>query len=1229
MHPLLQRQLKRLGLQTDHLPSNLVTWQQLLQQVSQIYDEIDRERSISLDRSPPQLENSQLRHSPTDLAAERNALVQLMSSLGAGLCMLDLSGVLVSMNREAEQLLGWCEAELLGQALFQQIAPGTQLAQCNFPDYFNQPQHHPSFQSNDSQFIQKNGKILPVSFVINPIKNDRELMGFLLIFFDVSEQKKAQFEAEQSLSLLQATFNATDAGILALDRQGKVCNFNQKFIEMWDIPNTLLESSPDQSVLTHVLRQLKNPPQFLQTIMQLSAEPQIPTYDIVEFIDRRIFEVYSHPSKVGGKSVGRVWSFRDITERKRVERALQYRVEFEDLITNLSTYFISLDTEEIDQGIEQALQKISVFLEVDRSYIYIFSDRERSMRSIYQWAAQSEYSMHDSINQNLSEDLVKLIGSRLDSALMQLYPNNIPWIFKQLNQLKNIYLYRDTMPDSAQADLRYLQKFHQQNYKRNNQNSDPLKNIQYLTIIPLICQKSLVGFLRFDLHSDYSWSGDRITLLKMVAEMFSNTIERKRTEVVLRRTETKYRSIFENAAEGIFQTTPEGSYLSANPALARILGYDSPADLIENVTDINTQLYVKPSRRAEFITTMNAEPSISGFESTVYRKDRRKIWISENVRVVKDVTGRIVCYEGTVEDITRSKKAAEELKQAKEAAIAANRAKSTFLANMSHELRTPLNAIIGYSEILAEESEDLGYSDLVPDLERIRSAGRNLLTLINDILDISKIEAGRMDLYIEMFSIPALIESVVNTAQPLIDKNRNHLAIDCQADLTCMSADVTKVRQVLLNLLSNAAKFTTEGQVTLTTRWYDRELSPPNHVPNSSPIEERFVQFQVRDHGIGMSIEQQKQLFQPFTQGDASTTRRYGGTGLGLTISQRFCQMMGGYITVKSEPNKGSTFTVVLPVEVKNLTSAPSEDPTHEPPETTVPESIQPPTVSPSSTLANQQSRAARTGIVLVIDDDPISRDLILRSLNVEPLQIKVASSGQEGLHLARVLQPDVITLDIMMPDMDGWSVLSLLKADPVLADIPVIVISFIGDESRGFALGASDYLTKPVDGKRLGSLLQKYHPHRYLGQAHTVREILVIEDEEITRQTLRQLLEHDGWQVTEAPNSTVALQQLNQYLPDLILMDLVLPERDGLELISQLKQHPLWHQIPIIVITTAELKPEERSQLTGYVEQVLQKGSYQPDELLLDIRELVNASLKQIPTDSLDVNSISVNTQL
>jgi PAS domain S-box-containing protein len=1236
MHPLLKRQLKRLALSENTPPSNAVAWQEFLDRISRSYTEADQERylverSLTLSsREMLQLYEHQRQETETRLATERDRLQAVISSLGAGLCILDPKGCLLSINPEAERLLGWKQTELLGQPLLQHIAPDSKLSSVDFPSTFQDGLDCSSsatcdpqiLKSSDDQFLCRNHQILAVSYVLNPILDHETLIGAVLIFLDITDRKRAQLEAERSLSLLQATFNATDAGIVALDRHGKVCNFNQKFVEMWQIPEAMLYSPNRQSALTFVLRQLKYPPRFLNTVMQLSAEPKTPTYDIVEFKDSRIFEVYSHPSKVGEKIVGRVWSFRDITERKRVEKSLKHRVEFEQLITNLSTYFISLSTEEIDHGIEQALQKISTFIGVDRGYIYLFPDDESLIKSFYEWKKDSnktDLPEESTAALPKKNKLINILEDRLNpNSNEKLNPSEIPWIMQHLNQLKSIHLLADDLSEKAQSDLQYLQQFHSKDSLFEPPKKS-LENLQYLSIIPLVCSKSVVGFLRFDaLNSAFTWSSDSVALLKMVAEMFSNAIQRKRTEAVLRQTEAKYRSIFENAAEGICQTTPQGRYLSANPALARILGYASPSALIEGITDINQQLYVKPNRRAEFIAAMQANPVVSGFESQVYRQDGSIIWISENSRAVRDATGRIVCYEGTVEDITESKEASVALKQAKEAAVAASRAKSTFLANMSHELRTPLNAIIGYGEILAEEAEDSGYGDLVPDLERICNAGRNLLTLINDILDISKIEAGRMDLYPEAFNISTLIESVISTAQPLVDRNGNTLEVECDSEIEMMIADVTKVQQILLNLLSNAAKFTTAGQIKLKV---SSALPEPQNLEyrESENSATSFIQFQVSDTGIGMSPEQLDILFQPFTQGDASTTRRYGGTGLGLTISQRFCQMMGGSITVESQLDRGSTFTVILPTEVKNpkpeTGEVIEEEDDWKPPISSL---ITQHRITPVTATANSQHT------ILVIDDDLMAQDLIVRSLTAEGIKIETASSGQEGLRKAKELHPDAITLDIMMPSMDGWTVLSALKADPELADIPVIVLSFVSNKTRGFALGASDYLIKPVDGKRLGNLVRKYQHQHHDDDSNPINHILIVEDDLSARQMLRELLERDGWRVWEAEDGSTALKQLTQHTPSLILLDLVLPQISGFELIDLLRNTPDWARIPIIVTTAMDLTSRESSQLQGCVEQILQKGSYNCEDLLRDIRGLVNASLR---TSSLV--SPSRNTEL
>jgi signal transduction histidine kinase/CheY-like chemotaxis protein len=512
----------------------------------------------------------------------------------------------------------------------------------------------------------------------------------------------------------------------------------------------------------------------------------------------------------------------------------------------------------------------------------------------------------------------------------------------------------------------------------------------------------------------------------------------------------------------------------------------------------------------------------------------------------------------------------QEAHRAQAAAEQASQAKSAFLANMSHELRTPLNAIIGYSEMLEEELRDLGAERLLPDLKKIHGAGKHLLALINDILDLSKIEAGKMELYLETFSVPDMIRDVVTTIRPLVEKNRNTLTVECPEDLGTMHADLTKVRQTLFNLLSNASKFTEQGAITLTV---SREEAPEG---------DRFA-FSVRDTGIGMTPEQMEKLFKEFSQGDSSTTRKYGGTGLGLAISRRFCQMMGGDIDVFSEPGKGSVFTVYLPVRVADAGSL--QEPPRAPDAWVVPEGA---------------------SVVLVVDDDPMVCDLLERFLNKEGFAVRAALRGEEGLRLARQLRPDAITLDVMMPGMDGWEVLTTLKADPELADIPVVMLTIVDDRNMGFALGASDYLTKPIDRERLIAVVKKYRRNQSL------HPVLVVEDDPATREMTRRMLEKEGWAVAEAENGRAALAQVARSRPDLILLDLMMPEMDGFQFIAEMQKHEDWRTIPVVVVTAKELTAEERRQLNGHVEAILQKGGFSREKLLSSVRELVTACARR-----------------
>jgi signal transduction histidine kinase/ActR/RegA family two-component response regulator len=399
-------------------------------------------------------------------------------------------------------------------------------------------------------------------------------------------------------------------------------------------------------------------------------------------------------------------------------------------------------------------------------------------------------------------------------------------------------------------------------------------------------------------------------------------------------------------------------------------------------------------------------------------------------------------------EIVHRKRTQEELLTAKQAAEQANRAKSAFLANMSHELRTPLNAIIGYSEMLEEEVQDSGKIANVQDLRKIQSAGKHLLSLINDVLDLSKIEAGKMGLVLETFDISGMIEEIVTTLKPAIAKNANTLELRMPEDIGMMHADVTKVRQILLNLLSNACKFTDHGTISVD-------------VERRTIAGQDWIRFRVSDTGIGISGKQRENLFQEFTQADVSIARKYGGTGLGLAISHRFVQLMKGRIAVESLPGQGSTFTVQLPAEaaIEQVESVQTEERTNA-------------AGIPSDSKANVDT-------ILVIDDDSAVRDLMSRSLTKVGFHVVAAASGEEGLRLAKQLRPLVITLDVIMPDWDGWTVLNKLKADSELAEIPVIMVTIVDNEAMGRDLGASSYLIKPVDRERLVTLIERHRAVR------------------------------------------------------------------------------------------------------------------------------------------------------
>jgi len=611
------------------------------------------------------------------------------------------------------------------------------------------------------------------------------------------------------------------------------------------------------------------------------------------------------------------------------------------------------------------------------------------------------------------------------------------------------------------------------------------------------------------------------------------------------------------------------TFISEN--IKKILGYE-PSEYLEDPRFMPSHIHPDDIRRIDKEWSHLFTEGHHVIEYRFRRKDGTYCWVNDELRMICDKDGEPVEIVGAMNNISARKKVEEELDIAKNLAEQANQAKSAFLANMSHELRTPMNAILGYSEMLMEEAEDLNQNGFIPDLKKINQAGTHLLALINGVLDLSKIESGKMEVFAEEIDLELLIDEVSATAHPLLEKNKNSLTIERGKELGVAYQDMTKLRQILFNLLSNAAKFTQEGTITL-------------HVNSTEEAGVSWLTVAVSDTGIGIAEDKIEHVFEEFAQADDSTTRDYGGTGLGLAISRRFCKLLGGDLSLHSKLGEGSTFTMripaILPGTKPEISSA---EPSQE-----------------TSDIDLASIRNLEPGsTILVIDDDAEACEIIECFLLKDGFNVAIATSGEQGLRLAHEIHPAAITLDVMMPRMDGWAVLRILKADPELHNIPVIMLSMIDDRTRGYSLGAVDYLTKPVDRKLLQKTLSRY----YCTDGNC--PVLLVEDDVETRRIMAHALEKAGWQVSEASNGQEALNMMPDVQPRLILLDLMMPVMDGFGFLAAMRARPEWEQIPVIVITAKDLSREDRSRLSGCVEEVLEKNAYTRDQLLKHVREAV-----------------------
>ncbi len=740
------------------------------------------------------------------------------------------------------------------------------------------------------------------------------------------------------------------------------------------------------------------------------------------------------------------------------------------------------------------------------------------------------------------------------------------------------------------------------------------EGIKSLVAVPLFANDKTIGILYIDDFKPRDWTQREIEFLTLLGIQAAYAIEKFNLIETISETRNYLKNVLDNSADIIITTDTEGEIVEFNRGASRILGY-SKEDIIGKKAE---DLWVQPGNRREILKILEKEGYISNYETQLLTKDGRVMDVSLTLSYILSSKKGILGTVGISKDITEKKKlerAIEErnlelrelnekleekviertkdFEKANRELERSNKLKSQFIATMSHELRTPLNSILGFSELLMDEVFGTLTEKQKRYVNNVYSSGSHLLQLINNILDIAKIESGKMELHYEAFSVRQAISEVETVIKPLADKKSQKLTLSIDEKVSILKADKVKFKQILYNLLSNAVKFTHEGGDV----FLNAELVGGDDVsyfaknPNICPGNENCLRIYVTDTGIGIKKEDHEKIFSEFEQVDSSFSRRYEGTGLGLALTKKLVELHGGAISVESAEGKGSKFTIIVPLF--DVTAFEKQPKLHEPE-----------TVEPAyDDVDTSKKRRGEAPLMLVVEDDPSTSELLTLYLAQGGYRVAHAYNGDTAISRIRELKPFAVLLDVMLPGKDGWEILQEMKSDPELKDIPVIISSVIDNSELGFTLGASDYLVKPVDRITLLKKLEELSFATKKGRRPV--NILCIDDHDEVLELLSSILEPVGYNVITANSGRQGIEKAIAYRPDLVILDLMMPEIDGFEVAQILKGNPSTTDIPILILTAKDLTVDDRLRLAGKIENCMQKSHFTKEDLLMHIRDL------------------------